>query len=99
MEKYRAGYPRYAALLTAHPALHNFRRFTRVRMRLLLLKQDEISVLEEKLDQIDEAEGRALLLGCSRLDENDERRLVVKKLHSSLAEYGNMRLLGRNLGV
>ncbi|KAK8061059.1 hypothetical protein PG997_015280, partial [Apiospora hydei] len=89
-QKYREGYPRYAALLNAHPALHNFRRFTRVRMRLLLLKQDEITVLEEKLDQIDDAEARELNLGCARLDNSEERLQVVDKLRSSLAEYDEM---------
>jgi hypothetical protein len=88
VERYWAGYPRYAALLSAHPALHNFRRFTRVCMRLLLLKQDEISVLEERLDRIDDEEGREFRWGCSRYDDNDERLRVVERLQSSLAEYG-----------
>lgn len=90
MEDYRPGYPRFTALLAAHPAFQNFRRFARVRMRLLLLKQDEISLLEESLDKIDAAETRDFHLGSSRHDSNAERKEVLKKLKVSLEEYDSM---------
>ena len=88
MEAFRPGYPRYTALLSTHPAFHNFRRFTRTRMRLLLLKQDQISMLEESLDRIDTSEDRDLFLGCSRRDGNAARQQTLQELKNSLAEYG-----------
>jgi hypothetical protein len=57
-------------------------------MRLLLLKQDEISMLEECLDRIDTNEDRELFLGCSRRDDNVARRQTLRDLRKSLAEYG-----------
>ena len=92
MEDYRPGYPRFTALLAAHPAFQNFRRFARMRMRLLLLKQDEIILLEESLDKIDAAETRDFYLGSSRHDSNAERKEVLKKLKVSIEEYGNSSL-------
>ncbi|RWA07041.1 hypothetical protein EKO27_g8068 [Xylaria grammica] len=63
VDKFRPGYPRYAALLSTHSSFHNFRAFNRIRLRLLLAKQDEIAVLEQSLDDIDAAEQRDLFLG------------------------------------
>jgi hypothetical protein len=57
-------------------------------MRLLLLKQDEISILEESLDRIDKNEDCELFLGCSRRDRNEERRDVLQQLKVAMAEYG-----------
>jgi hypothetical protein len=88
VEEFRPGYPRYTALLSAHPSFHNFRRFTRTRLRLLLLKQDEIAVLEESLDKIDSAEECELFLGCRRRDTNPARQEILRQLKLSLAEYG-----------
>lgn len=88
VEEFRPGYPRYTALLSAHPSFHNFRRFTRTRLRLLLLKQDEIAVLEESLDKIDSAEECELFLGCRRRDANPARQEILRQLKLSLAEYG-----------
>ncbi|KAF3765712.1 hypothetical protein M406DRAFT_257392, partial [Cryphonectria parasitica EP155] len=90
VDKYRAGYPRYTALLSAHPSFYNFRRFTRVRMRLLLQKQDEITQLEDELDEIDEKEDRPLFLGALRADTNLERQRVLQSLRSALDEYDDM---------
>jgi hypothetical protein len=57
-------------------------------MRLLLHKQDEVAMLEDKLDQIDSQESCELFLGCIRRDRNSERAEVLKQLTISLAEYG-----------
>ena len=59
-----------------------------MRMRLLLLKQDEISMLEESLNTIDMVEDRELFLGCSRRDGNTARQETLQELKKSLAEYG-----------
>ena len=88
MEDYRPGYPQYTALLSSHPAFQNVRRFTRIRMRLLLLKQDEITMLEESLDRIDSQEDRPLFLGCARRDTNASRKDIIEKLTKAIDEYG-----------
>ena len=61
----------------------------------LLLKQDEISMLEEALDRIDKDEEREMFLGCSRSDTNTTRRQTLLDLKRSLAEHGNIE---RDLG-
>ncbi|KAI1211532.1 uncharacterized protein F4807DRAFT_392874 [Annulohypoxylon truncatum] len=90
LNEFRSGYPQYAALLSSHPSFHNFRRFCRVRMRLLLAKQDEVAALESSLDRIDENENRALFLGCLRRDANQERQQALQQLMLTLAEYDKM---------
>ena len=57
-------------------------------MRLLHLKQDEISVLEKRLDAIDDQEKCELFLGNVRRDRNVDRKRVVSDLEKSLAVYG-----------
>jgi hypothetical protein len=52
------------------------------------MKQDEISVLEESLDNIDSSEECELFLGCKRRDANPARQEVLRQLKISLAEYG-----------
>ncbi|KAK1965460.1 hypothetical protein LY78DRAFT_637519 [Colletotrichum sublineola] len=87
IEDYRAGYPRFAALLAANDSFFVFRRFSRLRARILLLKQDRLSVLEEKLDQLDEHEESPLFLGKSRCDKNEARRALLQEMESCLADY------------
>lgn len=88
VENYRPGYPRFAALTASHPAFRICRRFSSVRMRLLYAKQDEISVLEEKLNAIDNQEKNELFLGNVRRDNSLERKDVLSKLEHKLIEYG-----------
>lgn len=42
LEDFRPGYPRFAVLLSRDNGFFIFRRFSRSRLRLLLLKQDEV---------------------------------------------------------
>ncbi|KAK5630672.1 hypothetical protein RRF57_006387 [Xylaria bambusicola] len=90
VDKFRPGYPRYAALLSTHPSFHNFRAFKRLRLRLLLAKQDEIAVLENRLDEIDAAEQRDLFLGCMRRDVNIDRQNVLQSIKLAVSEYDGM---------
>ena len=89
MDDFRPGYPRYTFLLSSYPAFQNFRRFSRTRMRLLLVKQDEIAILEKSLDTLDATEDRELFLGCVRMDQNSARQEVLHKLKAAISEYGN----------
>ena len=57
-------------------------------MRLLLLKQDQVSILEKQLDELDDNESMELFLGNCRRDGNMERKATIQSLESHLAEYG-----------
>jgi len=88
VEDYRPGYPQFAALIASHISFNVYRRFLRIRARLLLLKQDELSMLEKQLDQIDNEETRDLFLGNQRRDRNQDRRHVLEKVDVALSDYG-----------
>ncbi|KAK1992551.1 hypothetical protein LX36DRAFT_694201 [Colletotrichum falcatum] len=90
IEDYRPGYPRYTALVAAHDSYFLCRRFNKVRARLLLLKQDRLVALEERLDEIDHQETSSLFLGKSRSDGNQERILLLSELDSCLADYDQL---------
>lgn len=87
VEDFRPGYPQFSALIASHPSFHVYRRFERMRARLLLIKQDGISVLESRLDQIDDQEERELFLGNRRRDRNLERKELLSALEQGLAVY------------
>jgi hypothetical protein len=64
------------------------RRFNKLRARLLLLKQDRLSQLEQRLEQVDQQEISLLFLGKSRCDINTDRISLLSKIDSCLADYG-----------
>jgi len=88
VEDYRPGYPRFTALLSAYDPYLLCRRFSRLRARILLLKQDKLSLLEQRLDEVDREEVCPLFLGMSRSDRNAQRASVLEEIESSLTEYG-----------
>jgi hypothetical protein len=88
VESYKAGYPRFSALIAAHVPYLICRRFMNLRARLLLLKQDRLSVLEQRLDEIDKEEVNILFLGKSRWDGNADRLSVLSEIESAMADYG-----------
>lgn len=59
------------------------------RARLLLRKQDRVSVLEEKLQTLDREEQRLLFLDSLRRDMNTERERLLSELDRALADYGS----------
>lgn len=59
-----------------------------MRTRLLLIKQDKLSLLEEQLDRVDSEETALTFLGCARRDANSERRRVLDDVNNALADYG-----------
>lgn len=91
VEDYRPGYPRFTALLSAHEPYFLCRRFSKLRARLLLLKQDRLSMLEQRLERVDHEEISPLFLGRSRGDGNMERISVLSDIESRLADYGKCR--------
>ncbi|QPC76221.1 hypothetical protein HYE68_006973 [Fusarium pseudograminearum] len=90
VEDYREGYPRFTSLISSHDPFFLFRRFGRLRARLLLIKQDKLAVLEKKLDDIDNAEPIPFFLGKTRLDGNQDRLAVLAEIESNLAEYDEL---------
>ncbi|MCJ1269880.1 hypothetical protein MMC22_009773 [Lobaria immixta] len=87
IEDYRPGYPRFSALIAAQDSFHLCRRFPNLRARLLLLKQDRLSVLEKELDRIDLEETSVLFLQNSRRDLNAERKSVLIEIDAALMDY------------
>jgi hypothetical protein len=57
-------------------------------MRMLLIKQDEISILEEELSKLDQDEPSEMFLGSSRQDMNQARKSVLSKLDKAFKLYG-----------
>lgn len=88
VEQHRPGYPRFTALLSAHNPYFLCRQFNKLRARLLLLKQDQLSVLEQRLEQIDQQEESPLFLGKSRCDRNTDRISLLSEIEGRLADYG-----------
>ena len=64
------------------------RRFSASRARILLMKQDRVSILEQELERVDREEPSVLFLGNSRRDRNPRRKEVLEKLCDALADYG-----------
>ncbi|KAI0887514.1 uncharacterized protein GGS22DRAFT_110549 [Annulohypoxylon maeteangense] len=90
LEEYRAGYPRYTALLSSYPSWFIFRRFDKLRARLLLLKQDKLTQLENQLERIDQQETSPLFLGVSRSDRNVDRLSTLLEIEAALIEYDEL---------
>ncbi|KAG5657466.1 hypothetical protein KAF25_006030 [Fusarium avenaceum] len=90
IEDFRPGYPRFTSLVSSHNPFFLFRRFSRLRARLLLIKQDKISVLEKKLDEIDEFEKAPIFLGKCRMDRNLDRLTVLSDIETGLAEFDDL---------
>lgn len=57
-------------------------------MRMLLIKQDEVSILEEELSKLDEDERSEMFLGSSRQDMNQARKSVLLQLDEAFKLYG-----------
>jgi hypothetical protein len=88
VEDHVSGYPRFSALIGSHPDFSIFRRFSNIRARLLLFKQDKLVVLEDKLVRLDAEEKCALFLGNIRRDRNEERLQLMEQIDSALKDYG-----------
>jgi hypothetical protein len=91
VEDYPNGYPQYSALIASHDSFYICRRFSTLRARLLLLKQDKISVLERKLEAIDRKDAKdndLLRLGSIRCDDNEERLSLLSQIDDALSDYG-----------
>ncbi|KAH6659935.1 hypothetical protein BKA67DRAFT_530056 [Truncatella angustata] len=97
IEDYRRGYPRFSALMASHGSFHVFRRFTHLRVRLLLMKQNKLSILEKKLDKIDHDEPSPMFLASHNMDQSAERAAVLSEIEEALVVYGSFKIQARNL--
>lgn len=88
VEDFRHGYPRFCALIDAYPAWNVFRRFSKLRARIILRKQDSLSALEQQLEALDQQETTPLFLASNRLDGNTERQDVLDDIEKGLSDYG-----------
>ena len=88
VEDFPEGYPRYCALIEAYPGFHIFRRFSKLRARLILRKQDRLSMLEERLEELDHAEEVSLFLTNNKFDENNQRQSLLDEIEKVLQKYG-----------
>lgn len=88
VEEYKSGYPRFVALLATHEKFLLCRRFDRLRNRVLLSKQDRLSVLEMELDLLDETEASRGFLASIRHDHNKKRLQVMAQIEACLTDYG-----------
>jgi hypothetical protein len=59
-------------------------------VRLILAKQDRVSSIEERLDEVDQQEKAELFLGSMRRDKNHARKVLLSDLDEALADYGEL---------
>ncbi|KAF2844809.1 hypothetical protein T440DRAFT_547057 [Plenodomus tracheiphilus IPT5] len=84
------GYPRFTALIASHDHFHICRRFTELRSRLLLIKQDKLSDLERQLRHVDDQETDSLRLATCREDDNPARNAIILQIDYALKDYDNL---------
>ncbi|KAH6975025.1 hypothetical protein BKA56DRAFT_82530 [Ilyonectria sp. MPI-CAGE-AT-0026] len=90
IEDFPTGYPQFTALLSSHPYFHVFRKFSRLRTRMLLNKQDELARLEEQLEELDRGDACPLFRGSFRRDRNPHRMRLYKEIGCHLVEYDDL---------
>lgn len=87
IEDYPTGYPRFAALLNSHASFYTFRNFSKLRLRVLLGKQDKLAQLEDRMEEIDDNPDFAVIRGTFRRDINGERDALLALIDKHLADY------------
>ena len=96
VEDHPEGYPQLTAFINSDDNFLIARKYGYLRSRLLLYRQDELSVLEKGLLALDkdDQEHRELALHSRKYDEeNDDdpetgRKTLMKKIDDKLKEYG-----------
>ncbi|KAJ8112218.1 hypothetical protein ONZ43_g5440 [Nemania bipapillata] len=84
------GYRGYTKLIASEDDFFILRRFNLLNIRVALLLQDEIAVLENELDEIDEKASRKdsedVHNGSFRQDQ-DDRMIVLNKIRKQIMKY------------
>ncbi|KAI1088280.1 hypothetical protein F5B19DRAFT_433238 [Rostrohypoxylon terebratum] len=89
VEDHLPGYPRFAAFLSLHRSFYIFRNFSKLRVRLLLSKQDELVQLEDRLESLDCDSTFAFFRGSLRHDRNGERAQLMAEIERGLIDYAS----------
>ena len=87
VEDYPDGYPRLAAVMNSDNDYSMFRRFGTLHMRNLLHLQVEISVLEQKLKDLDNEETSWNLRSHLQAGDSDPRTELLHVTTSKLKDY------------
>jgi hypothetical protein len=87
VDEYKVGYPRFTAFISTYGPYFVCRRFDKLRARLLLLKQDKLTLLEEQLEILDDQEPCILFHAKSRSDRNIQRATILSDIEACLADY------------
>ena len=96
MNTYERGYGRVAAFEDCDPCFLVYRKFGWLHNRLLLHLQDELTVLEEELEEFDKHEAtksKPIYQQSRRKDErraDSKRPAMLKLIQEKLEEYGGL---------
>lgn len=90
------GYPQLSAFVNSDENFLIARKYGFLRSRVLLYRQDELSVLEKDLIALDDDddEKRPIALQSRKFDEQTDkdpvysRKVLIKKIDDKLKEYG-----------
>lgn len=96
VDDYPSGYPQLAAFVNSDDSFLIARKYGFLRARVLLNRQDELSVLEKNLTALDEDDHqhRRWALRSRRLDEQSDhdpvysRKVLMDKIDDKLKQYG-----------
>ncbi len=84
------GYKGYADFVASDNDFFIFRRFTSLNSRVALFLQDQLSLLEEQLEELDQMyskkEAGDINNGSFRID-NEDRLKVIEKIYERLEKY------------
>ncbi|KUJ19493.1 uncharacterized protein LY89DRAFT_731891 [Mollisia scopiformis] len=98
---YPSGYPRLASIIDSDERFMLYRRFGILQTRLLLYKQDELRLLESRLDDLDQnclASDHTLLASRAREDMvSDKRNILMSEIESKYQAYGELLILSRDI--
>ena len=90
VEDYPQGYPRLATFLNSDDSFSIYRGFGYLQSRLILEKQNELEILEEKVDRMDirdaEQNNRSLHTRAFH-QENIPRSLLLREAEKRFGEY------------
>lgn len=94
------GYPKLAAYLDSDENFMLYRRFGFLQSRLLLNKQDQLRVLEERLDEIDRTDEETYLVSREMDDAHERPRTrLMKEIEVKFKEYAELLALAQQLAA
>ncbi|KAK4613567.1 hypothetical protein CLAFUW4_09630 [Fulvia fulva] len=91
LQKFPRGYPYLAAFADSDENFMLYRRFGYLQSQILLQKQDELRVLEDRLDSLDRSEmhNNPTRLWC-RERQGDERKALLTDIEQKFCEYSRL---------